>query len=368
MITRWLLSVLAVGGCSGPADAPDRTAELPAPEELPVETGDSGTVPPLPEVDCNDACRSTDSDADRAVCYSCRCKAAMDGWLPSTDALQCANGAEIVIYTTDPGGTLSPVNTDVQTCANPSLLYGTCKPGGMLGQLTHGDVTAKWICRRNVFHEDAAAQADLPYEDVGLILYNVRNGASCWFDDMDGTGIAADNWPEMDLSGPNGDVAAYLRYFYGTDGRGCTGCHDDDPFNYSPYLQSVGWETGAYTHGGFSRVALAGGLDPVESVHLVSPEAAACTVCHRIASDATCSDWAPDSLGLVRNASAQPALIDAIGDPTSPLWPLLAWMPYDSALEVDEWETTYGLARDTVTRCCSRPGVTTAECQWAPNF
>ena len=374
--SRWLSALMVgctwVGGCSGPADAPDPAAEPDPteeqPEPPPVETGDSGTVPELPEVDCTDACRSTDGDAGRAVCYSCRCKAAMDGWLPSTDQLQCANGAEIVVYTTDARGDLSVVDTDVSTCANPSLLYGTCAPGGTLGQLTHGDVTAKWICRRNVFHADAAAQPALPYDDVGLILYNARNGASCWFDDMDGTGIAADNWPEMDLSGPDGDVSAYLGFFYDTDGRGCTGCHDNDPFNDSPYLQSVGWVTGPYTSGGFSRVAVDGGLDPVDSVHLVSPEVAACTACHRIASDATCSDWAPDSLGLARNAGAQPLLIDAIGDPTSPLWPLLAWMPYGDALDPDAWEATYGLARDTIRNCCSRPGVATPECQWAPNF
>lgn len=347
-------------------DPPDTDVPDPTPPDTDVPE-DTGITAPI-EVDCTDACANTSGDAGWARCYSCRCKEAMDGWLPSTAELQCSNGAEIVVYSTDADGALTPVTTNVTTCANPTLLYGTCKPGGRLGQLTHGDITAKWICRRNAFVQDAVNQPDLPYDDVGAILYNARTGASCWFDDVDGTGLAGENWPDMDLSAPGADISAYQEFFYNTDGASCTGCHDNDPFNYSPYLQSVGWVAGSYTFGGYSRIALDGSLDLVDGVHLVSPDAAACTACHRIASESTCGSWAADSLGLARGGGSQQALQDAIGDPTSPLWPLLAWMPYENALDPDAWEAQYGLARDTVTRCCAQPGVQTAQCQWEPNF
>lgn len=341
----------------------DSSEEISAP---PGSTG--GATAPPEEVDCTAACADTSEDAGWALCYSCRCKAAMDGWLPTPDELQCANGEEIVAYTTDEAGVLTEVDRDVSTCMNPSLLYGTCRPGGRLGQLTRGTVTVKWICRRNEFRAD---HADLtaPYDDVGVILYNSRNGASCWFDDIDGTGLAGDNWPDMDLSAPTGDVAAYTRFFYNTDGAGCTGCHDSDPFLLTPYLRSVKWVTDtAYTLGGFSRVTLDGSLVPADGLHLTSPDAAACTTCHRIAATATCGAWAPDSLGLVKGAGYQTVMEHHAGDPASPLWSLETWMPTPSVLGPTEWEKEYGLARDTLLQCCQSPGVETPGCTWAPYF
>ena len=325
------------------------------------------TTPPV-EVDCTAACADTTDDAGWAVCYSCRCKAAMDGWLPAPDELQCANGEEIVVYTTDEAGELTEVDSDVSTCMNPTLLYGTCRPGGRLGQLTRGTVTVKWICRRNDFRADHADLA-APYDDVGAILYNSRNGATCWFDDMDGTGLAGDNWPDMDLSAPTGDVDAFARFFYNTDGAGCTGCHDSDPFLFTPYLRSVKWVTDtAYTLGGFSRVTLDGSPVPADGLHLTAPGAAACTTCHRIAAGATCGAWAPDSLGIAKGAGYQAVMLHGAGDPTSPLWPLETWMPAPSALDPTGWEEVYGLARDTLLQCCQSPGVETPDCTWAPHF
>lgn len=323
----------------------------------------------VPDVEsCEDACADTSTSAGWARCYSCQCKAAMDGWLPGPDELQCANGAEIVIYHTDDDGVLSVVDSDVSTCANPARLNQTCAPGGRLGQLTHGDVTVKWICRRNVYSARAADDPSVPYDDVGAILYNMRTGASCWVDDT-GAGINDDNWPAMDLTTEDADVAAWIRYFYAADGTGCSSCHDNDPFIYTPFLQSVGWVTGDYTWGGFSRVGLDGSRTLVEGLHLVSPEADACTSCHRITSTQTCSSWAADSMGTYKGSGTQPSLLVALGDTTSPLWEINTWMPVaDPFPDPDEWEATYGEARDAIQACCAQPGVETDACTWEPNF
>ena len=341
-----MLVALTLFAC-GPAPKP---ADGPAPADS-IDT----SAPAREPIDCSPFCVADPSDADVARCYACRCKDAMDGWLPSPEELQCANGAPIEVYTADASGALTRVDEEVSTCANPTLLYGTCAPGGTLGQLTHGDVSVRWICRRNTFrpdHDDPAA----PFEDVGAILYNRRTGASCWFDDMDGTGLHQTNWPNMDLTAPDADLEAWTSLFYHTNGDGCVGCHDNDPFLYTPYLQSVSWETGAWTTGPFHLLKPDGGQSLTGNRALISPEAAACTSCHRITSGATCSSWAPDSVGLSKGGGVQDIVAQAANDPESPLWRLGTWMPPEPGDDPHAWETRYRSAVDHITACCRRPG------------
>jgi hypothetical protein len=276
----------------------------------------------------------------------------MDGWLPGPDELQCDQGAPIEVFTADAIGRLTPLDGAAPACANPTLLYGTCASGGTLGQLRRGDVHVKWICRRN----EAAAHPGAPFDDVGVILYNARTGASCWFDDMDRTGLAADNWPDLDLTRPDADLEAWTRLFYFTDGEGCVGCHDNDPFVYTPYLRSVGWREGPWAAGPFQLVGLDGALRPTGGRHLVSPEAAACTSCHRISAGATCAAWAPDSIGAAKGGGHEDHLAEAAGDPDSPLWALGTWMPPDLP-DPEAWHARAGAAADLVTACCREPGV-----------
>ncbi|MEZ4323123.1 MAG: hypothetical protein R3F61_36995 [Myxococcota bacterium] len=328
------------------------------PEPVPLDTDVSETD--VPETDCTAACASSATELEKHVCYSCQCKAAMDGWLPSVDELQCSEGAEIVVSTALEDGTLVPAALDATECANPSLLYGTCSSGGRLGQLTHGTVTVKWICRYN--HPVANPDDDTPFDDVGVILHNRRNGASCWFDDDDGTGIAGRNLPPLDLAaGTPDDHEAFERFFYRTNGESCTYCHDNDPFVYTPFLESVGWQTGEYTSAGFSRVTLDGELVSNGTMHLVSPDAAACTACHRITSGNTCDSWVADSTGLQKLPGHQAIVRNA---PGTDLWALATWMPPELAVDEAAWEASFGLARDTITRCCASPG--SAGCDWEP--
>ncbi len=350
---RVLLAMACAVTRDDPAATPDR---------------DTHTETEPEPVDCTDPCADTTTDAGYARCYACRCKAAMDGWLPGPEELQCGEGAPIEVYVADAQGTLDEVDEGVDACANPTLLYGTCAPGGTLGQLQHKDVHAKWICRRNTARDDP----DAPYDDVGLILYNERTGASCWFDDMDATGLGPDNWPAMDLTRPDADVDAWLRFFYVTDGDGCVGCHDNDPFVYTPYLQSVGWRSGPWVFGSFQRVTLDGSLVSTGASHLVSPEAAACTSCHRITSSNTCATWAPESIGAYKGGGYQAHVAQAAGDLDSPLWHLGTWMPPSPGTDGHAWHARNGAAAALVTACCLQPGVDqpatgdTPACTWEP--
>lgn len=328
----------------------------PAAATPPGETADSFAETGSPPVDCGEPCAETGTDAGLARCYACRCKEAMDGWLPGPEELQCGRGEPIVVYTADEAGTLTPVEEAVSTCANPTLLYGTCAPGGTLGQLQHGDVSVKWICRRNTWRRDHD-DPSVPYDDVGAIFYNTRTGASCWFDDKDGTGLAGENWPDMDLTRADADVDGWLDFFYNTDGKSCVGCHDNDPYNYTPYLRSVTWQAGPWTAGPFLRVTKSGALKPTGARHLVSPEAAACTTCHRITSTQTCAAWAPDAIGAAKGAGYQDLVLAAAGDATNPLWHLGTWMPPEAGDDPAAWAAAYGTAAATVTTCCAHPGV-----------
>lgn len=346
-----LLGVLT--GCTGSPATVLPTDHL-SDTDLPVDTD-------VPQVDCTSACVDTSDEAGRQLCYSCRCRAAMDGWLPSPAELQCEHGAEIEVFTTDPSGELVPAAPGAGSCANPSLLYGTCDGGGRLGQLTHGDVTVKWICRYN--HTTSAPGVE-PYDDVGVILHNRRTGASCWFDDEDGTGIADGNLPDLDLEASDqANRDAFAELFYVTNGEGCTDCHDADPFLYTPYLQSVGWQTGPYVVAGFSRVTMDGGLAPVGRRALVSPESAPCRTCHRLADGASCAQWIPDSVGAEKGFGHEAAVLAA---PGTDRWWLATWMPYTEGVPMTRdaalWETTYGAARDHVLGCCADPGA--PGCVW----
>jgi hypothetical protein len=382
-----LVSLLFVVACAGDepesmlegstGDAASTGAETSATEPQPGSessaasadsTGDeSGTTgePPI-VIDCTDACADTQSDAGIAVCYSCRCKAAMDGWLPSREELQCGLAEPIEVYTADvsgPEAVLSPAAPDATTCANPSLLTDSCQAGSRLGQITNGDIEFKWICR-DPYDNGGAPQ----YADAGAVAYNRSTGASCWWDDVDFVS-GDDDWPSLDLmEGDADNLARHLEVFYATEGEHCTGCHDNDPFIYTPYLQSVMWPIGAHVAAPFSITRVDGSQSATPNVHLVSREVAACTKCHRLSSAATCEFLSADSMGLNKGLySYEQAVLDA-ADPTSPHWRLAWWMPHGPP-EVEtyaEWIEGFGEAADRVAECCANPGVETPTCAWAP--
>jgi hypothetical protein len=320
----------------------------------------------LIEIDCTDACTDTATDAGIAVCYSCRCKAAMDGYMPTVEELQCDQATPLTIFTADVSGpepVLVPQTTDEPTCANPSLLYETCLTGSKLGQIQEGDITVKWICR------DPLGPPSDVYNDVGVIMYNARNGASCWFDDVD-TVTDDTNLPDLDLMESDADnLAGYLERFYFTNGDSCsTDCHDADPFIYSPYLGSAGWsQAQPHTLGPYTRVNLDDeSLLPVNSTHLLSPEVTPCAMCHRVGSAAGCDFLGPDALGEYKGPAHEPAVVAAMA-PGSPDWTLAYWMPVAPQPDTfADWTAAFGAAKDKYEECCQNPGVPTPACLWEP--
>ncbi|MBX7080296.1 MAG: hypothetical protein K1X88_13960 [Nannocystaceae bacterium] len=328
---------------------------------------ESSTGEPIVPIDCTESCVDTRSDAGIMLCYSCRCKAAFDNWLPTRDEVQCSTATDIVTYHADVSGAdtvLEPAADDATACTNPSLLTGSCRQGSKLGQLQHGDVMLRWICRDP--YEDV--DGTVIYEDMGLIGQNTRTGVACFWDDIDDV-THDDDMPPLDLmEASEAEREHFLEVFYFVDGSGtCRTCHDHDPFIFTPYLQSTQWISVAADKGPYSFARLDGNAMPTGNSHLVSREAAACTACHRIGSEGTCSSFAPNSLGLGKDATHEQSVHDA-AMPGDPHWRLAYWMPGPGLAvpDFDAWQMLFGPARDHVLQCCAAPGVDAGGCLWEP--
>lgn len=331
------------------------------------------TLPPLNAV-CQDACDHGDEDDWHwAVCYSCKCKQAI-GALPSQLEATCAAGKDIHVYTAKlQGGVVVEHDepNDVATCDNPALLdslpvESACVPGGKLGQgsLPNGAVY-KFVCRRKV-----GIPRDAPpvYIDYGIIVHNPHNGATCYWA---GTQPEIDGQlPPIDLSDGDPDkIIAYTNGWGVSDGRAegddCIGCHDNDPFMYSPHLKSVfDFDESAHRYSPYARVHVNGPPTAVGHKALVSPEAAPCTACHRITDGDTCDRWATISSGAPEVTPVARPYQPAIVKHPALYAAVARWMPHpmpDGTTRAS-WEATYGAARDHIQRCCADR--TRAECQW----
>ncbi len=363
--------VVAVAGChdvstsdegvSGDVEGSESSGDV---ETGAVESGSTGD----PEVAdaCAAACVDTQSLGGASLCHSCRCKVAFDDWLPSVDELQCANGVSIVSYNAELSDTdhvLDPTPPGEHRCANPSLLTGSCRQGSKLGQITHDDVSFYWICRDPYLDYDGSVL----YDDMAIIGHNMRSGATCFWDDVDDV-IHEDDAPPLDLlEASEEERARSVELFHYNDGSNCITCHDHDPFIYTPYLQSTEWRSVAADKGPYHVVGLDGRPRSTGIMHLVSERADACTSCHRLGSDNTCSYFAPDSLGIKKNDSYDSQVHQA-AEPGSPYWRLAHWMPGGTEELADfvDWDAQYGDARAHVLECCESPGVDVGDCRWAP--
>ena len=331
------------------------------------------TLPPL-DAACQDACDHADEDDWHwGLCYSCKCKQAI-GDLPSQSEATCAAGRDIHVYVASIASGMVVEHdepTDVVTCDNPALLdslpaASACVPGGKLGQgsLPNGAIY-KFICRRKA---GVPRTAPPVYIDYGIIVHNPQNGATCFWagsqPEIDGA------LPPIDLTDGDLDkVAAYVNGWGVSDGRAegddCIGCHDNDPFMYSPHLKSV-FDFGetAYRYSPYAQVRVDGPPTAVGHRALVSPEAAPCTGCHRITDGDTCDRWVTISSGSPEvKPVARPYQTEIMKHPA--LYSAVAtWMPHPMPPGTTHraWEAAYGPARDHIQRCCAdrqSPG-----CDW----
>ena len=311
---------------------------------------------------CDIACEGPTTETEIAACHSCQCKVAFDDWLPTVDDLQCGNAEPIVVYHAS-DAVLETAAPSATHCANPSLFTGSCRQGSKLGRIREGDVAFYWICRDPYLDLDGS----VIYEDMAAIGHNLRTGATCFWDDVDDT-THDDDLPSFDVAdAPEQTRSEFVGRVNPVDGTVCVGCHDHDPFLYTPYLQSTGWESFAAHRGPYSLVDLDGAPRPTGTKHLVSPDAAPCTACHRIGSAGTCERFARDAFASDKASAYQLEVLEA-AEPGSAHWQLAYWMP-SSEFAVSDfagWLSTFGNARDHILKCCESPGENVDGCVWEP--
>jgi hypothetical protein len=345
---RWSVSALValglLGGCGNevdPIDGPNYDA--------------------LGGTDCEAMCSDLNVYEDNAACYACRCKEAMDGFLPTPQQLQCSTAERIPVFVTDLSGpepALVHATGAPESCANPALLTESCGSDSRLGQLQEGDVHVKWICR------DPSSEG--VYADVAVIMHNARTGATCFFDDIDDV-TTDSNIPDLDLmaAGPD-NLDEYAGRFFVNEGGACTKCHDADPFIYTPLFSGLQWQTGPHALGPYSRVGYDGSSLPVDRMQLTSPEVAACTSCHRLGSAGGCEFLSPDAVGAYKTAAHEPVIHEAL-DAEDSRWTLGYWMPTHMEEQSREgWMQTFGTAKERLLECCAQPEVETPHCTWEP--
>ena len=328
--------------------------------EIDVEGSSSGEViEPEPEPEPEPDPCAVECAEGQAVCHACRCRVAFDDWLPDVEDVQCGAGTPIVVHRADLSGDdaiLEPAPPGTRKCANPSLLTGSCRQGSRLGELRHDDVIMRWICRDPYRDRDGS----VIYEDVALIGHNTRTGATCFWDDVDDV-LHDDDMPALDLStATEAERREHDATFQFESGEVCVQCHDHDPFVYTPYLASTGW-TPVAVKGPYSMVGLDRTPRPTGVRHLVSPEAAPCTSCHRLGDQATCRRFAADAMGLQKDAFYEDDIRTA-AEPGNPHWRLAYWMPGEPLASREAWDATFAAAREAILDCCEDP----TACDWEP--
>jgi hypothetical protein len=246
----------------------------------------------------------------------------------------CMDSTPIPMTVTDANGVVTKPDGSAEQCDKPQYIYSMCEQGPRVAHRTNADGT-HWVllCRKSV-----GGLTSSKFNDIAMIGHNPLTGKTCFFqnalyDKTDGAHVPHPGDVEKSAnlwSGVHGGLGSGIE---------CSHCHDNDPFIHSP------WIDGALDAQGHPVVPKMG-IDPDFAVgyndgpydivnkkaqgwtmekSLVSPEAAACTKCHRIGSGRWL-DW----------ASRLDGTDDYFKQVTSPEYlkfEKLHWMPPDLHME-----------------------------------
>ena len=273
----------------------------------------------------------------------------------------------IPMTVTDGNGMVTRPEGSADRCDKPQYIYSMCEQGPRVAHRTNADGT-HWVllCRKSV-----GGLTSSKFNDIAMIGHNPLTGKTCFFqnalyDKSDGAHVPHPGDVEKSAnlwSGVHGGLGSGIE---------CSHCHDNDPFIHSP------WIDGALDAQGHPVVPKMG-IDPDFAVgyndgpydivnkkaqgwtmekSLVSPEAAACTKCHRIGSGRW-TDWATRLDGS--DESFRGVTTDAYL-----AFDKVHWMPPDlhaEGLTEATWAgSKFQKALDFIKACGRDP----SRCQWRP--
>lgn len=264
-------------------------------------------------------------------------------------------------------GTIAAITVDGQTparytpgmtCDRPALLPpapgektdGQCVPYGralVLADDAHLQIAA--FCRKKLIRPQ-----DSPlYDEIDVIAHSVTRGYTCWFQakarnpgadptiGLDGRRVPSPTLGDLPAGYP--DPITFWRPPQETAAEDCGGCHDNDPFYYSPYIA----QTGQLPADPFGRYR--NDIGPMTAwAPLVSlePRGNTCIGCHRIGARQTCGEGMRQAIG----AAVIPGL-DAAGR----RYPASHWMPVGNIDPEAKWHVVYDRAVAELAACCADP-------------
>lgn len=278
----------------------------------------------------------------------------------------CMDSTPIPMTVTDGSGNVTKPDGQVDRCDKPQYIYSLCEQGPRVAHRTNADGT-HWVllCRKSI-----GGLSSSRFNDMAMIGHNPLTGKTCFFQNAlyektDGAHVPhpADKQKSETLwDGVHGGLGSGIE---------CARCHAAKPFIHSPWIDGARDAMGravvpklgedpdfviGYNDAPYDIINKAGQGWTMEQ-SLVSPEAAACTKCHRIGSGRWI-DWVTRLDGL--DDSFRGVTTDAFLK-----FEKLHWMPPDLAAEqitAANWaDSKFKKAIDFI-RACGSGG----NCRWAP--
>jgi hypothetical protein len=295
------------------------------------------------------------------------------------ETYSCLDSTPIPMEVTDDEGNTTYPDTKKPACDNPQFIYNSCEPNAVRGQTNGPRVASRTneqgttfvlLCRKALAEEGK-------YNDVAMIGHNPYTGKTCYYQNglyrlTDGNNVPhpAD---EVDSPGSPQISESLWSGIHGGLGSGieCAECHDSDPFIHTPWIDGAKDERGETiipkfgTHDGYAEgfndapysIVNLQGQGWTMPKHLTSPEAAACTKCHRVGDGRWASSW-------LRRLEGTDTFWNNILTSTGLQFDHMYWMP-PAAEGIDEttWPASeQGKALDFIQKCQEQP--TAPECIW----
>lgn len=246
-----------------------------------------------------------------------------DGNYKTYDCTTGEYSRTIPITVTDQNGRTQEVTALPPQCDRPDWLRGSCDPYVRINHARNAQGT-DWIllCRKP---DVGIGPTDTKFNDMAIIGHNPKTGRSCFFQNSLYAKTDAGHVPSP--ADPLKSETVWANF----KPESCHRCHDNEPFVHSPWVDQVKEPGGgytvpridndpAYTRGGW-KFSLLGMKSMNWQMHrvLTSPEASACTQCHRFSDGTTMvgegddntSSWVARSVGLdtAFNANVTPAFL-----------------------------------------------------------
>ncbi|MCA9608270.1 MAG: hypothetical protein KC619_21825 [Myxococcales bacterium] len=301
----------------------------------------------------------------------------------------CLDSTPIPTTVTGTDGTVTYPTEQVSQCDAPQYIYSLCEPSAQGPEGERPDVNGprvtsatndqgtSWVllCRKS--------QAEVgQYNDIAMIGHNPFTGQTCYFQNAlyrntDGLHVPhpadtvnSEASPQQASSlweGIQGGVAGPG----GTSNIECARCHSMDAFIHSPWIDGALDSHGdpvvprmgihpdfalGYNDAPYSIVNMDGQGWTIPQ-QLTSPEAAACTRCHRMANDRWAQSWIDRLAG--EDASWTNITTEAYRS-----FEHTFWMPpdLDGLTEQTFWDSPYGQSIRFIQHCGDTP--TDPACQW----